>query len=91
MSASCRLNALEVEKHCRRRVGSLLRDERSARGLDGFDLFNDQLEPVELTIDLRSDVNCKNTSIASSEIFEPFAPVATYRLISSNTLPKLRC
>jgi len=72
-----RADALEVERHGCRRVGSLRREERSALVLDDFDLFDDQLEPVELSIDLRSDVSCQNASIAGSELFEPFTPVAT--------------
>ena len=70
-------DTLEVEKHCGRSVDSLLRDKCSALILDGFDLLNDQLQPVELSIDLRSDTSSENASIACSEIFEPFSPVAT--------------
>jgi hypothetical protein len=38
-----RADAFDVEKHGRRRVGSLLGEERSACVLDDFDLCDDQL------------------------------------------------
>jgi hypothetical protein len=39
------------------------------------DLFEDQLEPVEFSINLRPDISSQNAPVARSKLLEPFPSV----------------
>ena len=81
-------DALKVDEHRCRSVGSLRHDQRVAFSLNGFDLFHEQFETVEFAMELGLHMLGKSASVACSKLIQAFTPVATYRLIACNALPK---
>src|ERR1019366_3450793 len=50
-------------------------------GLDGLDLFNQQLNSMELAADLSLEMRRQRTPIARLQLVEPLASIATQRLV----------
>ena len=83
-----RPDALDVEQHRYRRWrGDLLRgQQRVPLGLHGFDLLEQQFEPIELTADLDLKMHRQGTAIARPQFVEPSPTIATQRLVSGHAL-----
>lgn len=67
-------------------VGCFYRDQRIALVFDGFDLFQQQLEPVQLPVDLISHVLRQRLSIAGSQFLKAPASILVERLVVGHTL-----
>ena len=68
-------------------AGGIRRDQQCVPlGLHGFDLLEKQLEPIDLTVDLRLEMLGQRTAIAGLEFFQPLASVAAQRLVSGYPL-----
>jgi hypothetical protein len=55
--------------------------QRVPPGLDGLDLFEKKIKPIELTVDERFKMLREGAAVAGLEFFQPLAPVAAQRLI----------
>ena len=60
--------------------------QRVPLSLHGFDLLEQQFEPIELAVDLRLEMRRQGTTIAGLEFFQPLVPITAQRLVSGYAL-----
>src|SRR5947209_16844226 len=81
-------DARNLEQHRRQcwRGGVFRGQQHIALGLHGFDLLEQQFEPVELTANLRLQMLRQRTAVAGLELFQALAPITAPRLVSGYLL-----